>query len=256
MTDVVRVDPVLPITLLRCKSGERVKGLDGEEATTLTGAEVAALLETEQPPTDKLSVASASATTPALDPTSPYRTSPSSTRPSCPTRTSSQASTSTRATSPSHSLDSPHTLPSALNAPWALVTSLHVPTRGLRPTNENRAANLLVTHVLAVTMRVGMRPEEGKATAAPESERRGEPAPREGRPEERDRHERRRSGQSAGIDLDEMQRESEEKLFDVTIRMPIHVYSHLCTPDALSLPMESRHMRRVAEAASSVMPWL
>ena len=40
MTDVVRVDPVLPLALMKCRSGEHAKGLNGEEVRTLSGAQV------------------------------------------------------------------------------------------------------------------------------------------------------------------------------------------------------------------------
>ncbi|KAL1687571.1 hypothetical protein GGG16DRAFT_127831 [Schizophyllum commune] len=281
MNDVVRVDPVLPLVLMKCRSGERAKGLNGEEVRTLSGAEVVELLEDEQPHA-KAAVAHFASSSAASTPSSSHAL------PAHPI-TWDPLSIDTHDPSSSHPTTPAHHLPSTLHEPWALTTALRVPARGLRPTNENRAANVLITHALAVTMRVGVRPgEEATARAAsgePTVSRTGEDARGSRAGEGGDqppRHssqadDRRRSGLSAGLNLEELAQE--EKLFDVTIRMPVHVYSPLCTPDALCLPMyeeedscsshsedhddnervgrEQRHIRRVAEAAAGVVvPWI
>uniref|UniRef100_D8QDP1 Expressed protein n=2 Tax=Schizophyllum commune (strain H4-8 / FGSC 9210) TaxID=578458 RepID=D8QDP1_SCHCM len=290
MTDVVRVDGVLPIPLMKCKSGERVKGLDGEEVRTLSGDEVVELLDDEQPHAkaaacalEHSASASASSHASPSSPTSPSHHA-SSSHPTTFDPLSIYDPLTSATSSPLHPSTPPHHLPSALHEPWALTTALRVPARGLRPTNENRAANVLITHALAVTMRVGVRPgeevapktsqEAGRTGQAPVvGERNSVDQPR--RSSEAD--DRRHSGLSAGVNLAEVV--LEEKLFDVTIRMPVHVYSPLCTPDALCLPMyeeedsssshsddrstddervgrDRRHIRRVAEAAAGVVPWI
>ncbi|KAL1718224.1 hypothetical protein EV715DRAFT_273652 [Schizophyllum commune] len=317
MTDVVRVDPVLPLALMKCRSGERAKGLNGEEVRTLSGAEVVELLEDEQPHAKAAVAHFASSSAASSRPSSSSHASPSNSHASDSHFSNSHGThpttfdplsthdplTSTHdpltsPTSPSHPSTPAHHLPSALHEPWALTTALRVPARGLRPTNENRAANVLITHALAVTMRVGVRPGEEVANragvgsgsrtsgAAHSGEvvgsRTGEDA-RTGQSSDQpprrssEADDRRRSGLSAGLNLDELAQE--EKLFDVTIRMPVHVYSPLCTPDALCLPMyeeedscsshsedhednervgrERTHIRRVAEAAAGVVvPWI
>ncbi|KAL1734088.1 hypothetical protein EV714DRAFT_245455 [Schizophyllum commune] len=290
MTDVVRVDGALPIALMKCKSGERVKGLEGEEVRTLSGDEVVELLDDEQPHAKAAACAlehsaSASSSSHASPFSSHASPSTSHHNPSSHPTTFDPLSIydplTSATSSPSHPSPSNH-LPSALHEPWALTTALRVPARGLRPTNENRAANVLITHALAVTMRVGVRPGEEVGRTSQDSTRTSQNAEEAARTGDQPRRsseadDRRRSGLSAGVNLAEVV--LEEKLFDVTIRMPVHVYSPLCTPDALCLPMyeeedsgsshsddrstdderigrDRRHIRRVAEAAAGVVPWI
>ncbi|TRM60463.1 hypothetical protein BD626DRAFT_505443 [Schizophyllum amplum] len=175
MTDVVRVDPVVPIALMRVKMGEKVKGINGEDVITVTGDEAVQVPHTESP-TEKDLTASACFPASSLLPSS----------------TSSSSSSAV--------------LPGTLHSPWALAASLRVPSRGLRPTNENRAANVLVTHALAVTLRLGAVDEGDDGEAGENGEEKDD-------------------------------EEQHEKLYDVTIRLPLHVYSSLCNSDALCLPM-------------------
>ncbi|KAL1704742.1 hypothetical protein EV121DRAFT_205033 [Schizophyllum commune] len=313
MNDVVRVDPVLPLVLMKCRSGERAKGLNGEEVRTLSGAEVVELLEDEQPHAKAAVAHFASSSAASSRPSSSSHASPSSSSHAPPSTSHSHGTHPTTLdplthdplsthdppsthdpltspTSPSHPPTLARHLPFALHEPWALTTALRVPARGLRPTNENRAANVLITHALAVTMRVGVRPgEEVAMTRAASASGAGERTvsctredARGSRAGEGGDQPPRRSSEAddrrrSGLNLDELAQE--EKLFDVTIRMPVHVYSPLCTPDALCLPMyeeedscsshsedhddnervgrEQRHIRRVAEAAAGVVvPWI